>query len=171
MKLSDRIFVGVLTFIGSIALRLLKASCRFRQVDRPDFDPEGRVIFAFWHGRMLFMPYIQPPGRSTVMISRHRDGELISRIIKTYDIDSSRGSTTRGGMAALKDVLRLAKEKYNIVFTPDGPKGPRFTVQMGAIQAAKATGFPIYPVTYSARKKKLSDPGTASSSLTPSPMW
>lgn len=160
-KLSDKIIVGLLPLLASVLLRLLRLTCRLKIVGTPELGPNGRMIFAFWHGRLLMMPFIKPVGPCAVMVSRHRDGELIARTVKRFGIDSSRGSTTRGGMSALKDIINLARRGYYLAFTPDGPKGPKFVAQMGIIQAAKATGLPIYPVSYSARKKKLFTPGMA----------
>lgn len=154
-RLSERLMLTVVPFIGSQLIRLLAWSIRFTRVDAPVLGGGERGIFTFWHGRILMMPKANTYGPFTVMVSRHRDGEIISRTVKWLGIESSRGSTTRGGSAALKDVIRMARRGFNIAFTPDGPRGPRHAVQMGTIQAAKATGLTIYPVTYSARKKKL----------------
>ncbi len=163
-RLSEQLTLAVVPFVGSIVMRFLSATIRFRYIDPPRLDVDRNGIFPFWHGRMLMMPFAKDrfgSGKFCVMVSRHRDGELISRTMDWLGIATSRGSTTRGGAQGLKDIIRLAREGWNISFTPDGPKGPRHTVQMGVIQAAKATGLVIHPVTYSTRKKKLSAPGTA----------
>jgi len=160
-RLGEKALVTVVPFLGSILMRLLHATIRFTYVDAPELGRGEIAIFPFWHGRMLMMPFAKKRfGRFCVMVSRHRDGELISRTMGWLGIATSRGSTTRGGVAGLKDIISLTKEGWNISFTPDGPRGPRHTVQMGVIQAAKATGLKIYPATYSTRKKKLSAPGT-----------
>ena len=156
-KLSERLSLAVLPALGRTVLRLLWMTHSFEVVGKPALKEEERAIFAFWHGRMLMMPFVMPmvvTGPLAVMVSRHRDGELISRLVKGFGIGSFRGSTTRGGVAALKEAIRLARRGYHLTFTPDGPKGPRYNVQPGVIQAARATGLPVYPVTYSARKKK-----------------
>ncbi len=101
------------------------------------------------------MPFMKLSRPVSVMVSRHSDGELIARVVKHFGISSSRGSTTRGGVGALKELIKLSREGFCPAFTPDGPRGPRYVVQPGVIQAAKATGLPICPITYSARKKKL----------------
>jgi len=158
-RLTDKLTLTFVPLIGSLLIRLLGRCINFKVVDPPKLGEDERAIFAFWHGRMLMIPVARRmllPGKPfSVMVSRHKDGELISRTVARLDIESSRGSTTRGGAAALKDIIRLARKGYNIVFTPDGPKGPRYAVQMGAIQAALATGLTIHPITYSTRKKKL----------------
>lgn len=153
-KLSDRLMLAVVPRLGSVLLRLLKMSGKFTVVGRPELGSDDNIIFSFWHGRMLMLPFIKPEGPVTIMVSRHRDGELIARVLRQFGIDSSRGSTTRGGISALKEIIRLARQGRSIGFTPDGPRGPRYIAQMGVIQAAMATGLPIYPITYSALKKK-----------------
>jgi hypothetical protein len=72
-----------------------------------------------------------------------------------------RGSTTRGGISAFKKLIDLTADGYDIAFTPDGPKGPRYKAQMGIIELAKLTEKPIIPLTYSASKKKSLALGTA----------
>jgi len=161
-KVADRLALALVPSIGSFLIRSIGWSISFEWVNVPPPVEGVNAIFTFWHGRMLMMPLANRYGAFSMMVSRHKDGELISRTIKRLGIGSTRGSSTRGGMAALKEVIRLARAGVNIGFTPDGPKGPRHTVQMGVIQAAKATGLPIHPVSYSARKKKLLKPGMAS---------
>jgi len=159
-KPSEKLMLAVVPFLGALLLRFIAWSVRIIEVDRPKLDETERGIYTFWHGRMLIMPFVRPPGTFSVIISRHRDGELISRTMDWLGIKSSRGSSTRGGASALKDIIRLARDGFNIAITPDGPKGPRHVVQIGSVLAAKATGLPVYPVTYSTRKKKLLKPGT-----------
>jgi lysophospholipid acyltransferase (LPLAT)-like uncharacterized protein len=136
----------------------LRLTIRIKVVDPTGLKEDERAIYAFWHDRILMTPFLFKKiihGPFTAIISRHKDGELISRTVGWFGIRSSRGSTTRGGKSALKDLIELAHQGYNIAITPDGPKGPRHVAQMGALQAAKATGLPIYPLAYGARKKKL----------------
>ncbi len=154
-RLSEKLMLAVVPPLGALLLKMLGKSMKLKVVGRPaELDEGGNIIFSFWHGRMLMMPFVGPEGPSSVMVSRHKDGELISRVVQRFGIGSVRGSTTRGGMSALKEIIRLAKKGQSIAFTPDGPRGPRYTVQMGVIQAAMATGLPVYPLTYSALKKK-----------------
>ncbi|MGC2423726.1 MAG: DUF374 domain-containing protein [Nitrospirota bacterium] len=152
-KRSDKLLILAGPFLGAVLLKLLRLTLRLKVINRPPKDTQ--LIFSFWHGRILLMPFMKLSRPSSVMVSRHKDGELIARLVKYFGIASSRGSTTRGGISALKELIKLAREGFSIAFTPDGPKGPRYVVQPGVIQAAKATGLPIYPLTYSARKKKL----------------
>lgn len=89
------------------------------------------------------------------MISQHRDGEFIARAIKLFGFDSIRGSTTRGGLAALRSMVRFFETGANLAITPDGPQGPKEVVQMGVLELARLTSAPIVPVTYSVSRKKI----------------
>jgi hypothetical protein len=97
------------------------------------------------------------------LISRHRDGELISSAMRSFGFSSVRGSTTRGGSAALKGLIERGRSGRDLAVTPDGPKGPRQVAQPGVILLARMTGLPIFPLTFGASKKKSFRPGTASS--------
>jgi len=164
-KLKNWLLLNIVPLISKYVLGALHRSISFTVVDKPELPPGENAIFAYWHGRLLMMPYARRYfGREfAVMVSRHKDGELIARIVNRLGILTPRGSTSRGGAAGLRDAIRLSRKGVCVTFTPDGPKGPRYEVQPGIIQAAKATSLPIYPVTYSTRKKKLSGPGTGSS--------
>jgi hypothetical protein len=129
---------------------------------------EGQAsIVAFWHGRQLMLPLATYGGRGLdILISRHRDGELISRAMRSFGFSSVRGSTTRGGATALKELIERGRAGRDLAVTPDGPKGPRHVVQPGVIHLAKVTGLPIVPLTFGASKKKSLRPGTGFSSRT-----
>jgi lysophospholipid acyltransferase (LPLAT)-like uncharacterized protein len=111
-----------------------------------------RVILAFWHDRLLLMPFANAFGqRVCIMVSRHRDGELISRAVRPLAIETVRGSSTRGWAGALKGMLRAYRDGANLAFAPDGPRGPRWTAKSGVVQVARATGAVIVPVGAAAR--------------------
>ncbi len=164
--------LNLLPPIGAGLIRLLGRTLRVRteggdQVD--DLYRKGHhLIIAFWHGRQLMMPLTYRGTEAHILISQHRDGELIHRIVSRFGFRSVRGSTTRGGAAALRDLIRLGRSGVDLVITPDGPKGPRQVAQLGAVQLAQATGLPIVPLTFSCSKKNSSRAGIASCSRTPS---
>lgn len=121
-----------------------------------------RLIIAFWHGRQLMMPLTYRGSGAHILISQHRDGELIHRIVSRFGFRSVRGSTTRGGVMALRELIRLGRSGVDLVMTPDGPKGPRHVAQVGVVQLAQATGLPIVPLTFSCSKKNSSRAGIGS---------
>ena len=116
---------------------------------------EGKpIIIAFWHGRQLMMPLAYRGSSASILISQHRDGEIIARIMKYFGFGSIRGSSTRGGRQAVRQLLKVAHQGQDLVITPDGPRGPACRVQAGVMYLAKLTGFPIVPLTFACSKKK-----------------
>lgn len=109
-------------------------------------------ILAFWHRHLLLMPYAYRGRRISVLVSQSRDGELIARTVARLGIDASRGSSSRGGLAGMRTLLRKAEQGWDLAFTPDGPRGPAGRVQPGVILAAAATGLPIQPVALAASR-------------------
>jgi len=149
--------------IGAGAIRLLGRTMRIQTEGAAGVDElyrKGhRLIIAFWHGRQLMMPLTYRGTGAHILISQHRDGELIHRIVSRFGFRSVRGSTTRGGVMALRELIRLGRSGVDLVMTPDGPKGPRHVAQIGAVQLAQATGLPIVPLTFSCSKKNSSRAG------------
>jgi lysophospholipid acyltransferase (LPLAT)-like uncharacterized protein len=121
-----------------------------------DFWERGEnAIGAFWHGRLLMTPLVYGGRGLKILISRHRDGELISRTVRHFGLETVRGSSTRGGIAGIKALARALQEGYDVAIAPDGPRGPRCKVQPGVIQLAKLSGRPIFPFTFSASPRKV----------------
>lgn len=158
MRLDKRLVKHPLT--QAFLARLLSSYIRFVYVTSrkrfvydnlalPYMRGERQAIFAFWHGRMMLCPTICPPGRAmNVLISEHRDGKLISTVIRHFGQNTIVGSSSRGGSAAVKTILRAIKAGDNISITPDGPRGPRHVAAMGIVTVAKLSGKPVLPVTF-----------------------
>ena len=156
--------LNVLPPIGAGIIRLLGWTMRVRTegADQVDalYQQGHHLIIAFWHGQQLMMPLTYRGTGAHILISQHRDGELIHRIVSRFGFRSVRGSTTRGGASALRDLIRLGRTGADLVVTPDGPKGPRHVAQMGVVQLAQVTGLPIVPLTFSCSKKTLRELGS-----------
>jgi lysophospholipid acyltransferase (LPLAT)-like uncharacterized protein len=120
------------------------------------------IILVFWHAQQLMIPLGYRGAGTHILISRHRDGEVIARIIARFGHRSVRGSSTRGGAWALRELIRLGRSGADLVVTPDGPKGPRQVAKFGVIQLARATGMPIVPLAFSCSKKNSSRAGIGS---------
>ena len=100
--------------------------------------------------------YIFSGWDGAILVSRSNDGEIIARILQRQGHETIRGSTAKGGLRALATLIKRLKARPRPgVIIPDGPQGPRFKVQPGVIILAKKTGYPIIPVTYSARWMKV----------------
>jgi lysophospholipid acyltransferase (LPLAT)-like uncharacterized protein len=158
--------LALLPPIGAGVIRLLGRTMGIRTEGAAGVDElyrKGhRLIIAFWHGRQLMMPLTYRGAAAHILISQHRDGELIHRIVSRFGFRSVRGSTTRGGVMALRELIRLGRTGVDLVITPDGPRGPRQVAQLGVVQLARATGLPIVPLTFSCSKKNSSRAGIGS---------
>ena len=113
-------------------------------------------IIAFWHGRLLMIPFserIHWP--VSMLISSHRDGQLIAKIVKPFNIDTIAGSTSKGGASALRSLARTLKNGGLVGITPDGPRGPRMRASDGIIAMARISGAPIYTISYSAKRGRV----------------
>lgn len=165
MKMTDKIIMTIVPFLGAGLIRLLAATMRIERHGFEHVKPfhrEGRhYILAFWHGRLLMLPLSYMGREICLLISRSRDGELLARTVGYFGMRTVRGSSSRGALSALREILRLNKSGVDFGITPDGPKGPRHIVQPGVIEIARRTGLPIIPLTFSASKKKLCVPGMA----------
>ena len=142
------------------ALWLLGKTTRKRYVGTEEllacWQRGEQVILTFWHGRILLMLFPYRTYRSQkacVMNSVHRDGEIITRVLKRFGISAVRGSSTRGWMGGLKGMLEAYRQGYDLLVVPDGPRGPRYHAKPGVLQLARATGAPIFPATYGAAWK------------------
>lgn len=151
-SLGDRILLAVAPFLAACVIRLLQSLMRIEYVGeerlRTGWERGEHVILAFWHDQLLLMVTgYRGPG-AKILISASKDGELIARTMRYFGQGAVRGSSTRGGRAAFKAMLALAKEPFDLVFTPDGPKGPRHTIKEGVVQLARLTGRPVIPMAF-----------------------
>ncbi|MGZ4808768.1 MAG: lysophospholipid acyltransferase family protein [Thermoanaerobaculia bacterium] len=149
----------IIPFAGAVFIRMLHATLRIRHVRVANIEKTPQYIIAFWHQHLLLMLHSRYRRPVKVIISRSRDGEMIARVFDYYGVGSSRGSRTRGGSAALRELIRESRQGTNIVFTPDGPKGPARIAKEGVVWAARATGLPIIPIAFAAKKKSCCNPG------------
>mgnify|MGYP000243177037 CR=1 FL=1 len=142
-------------FLAAGIVKLLGRSLRVELV-----DPNGLLdplqvkpyVFAFWHNRLLMMPYLYPhflPGRKlTVMMSMSRDGQITTGLAKRFGIQAARGSSSREGLKAFMNLARkLKSDGGDVAITPDGPRGPIYSMHTGILQLAEAGGVPITPIT------------------------
>ncbi|HEX2201683.1 MAG TPA: lysophospholipid acyltransferase family protein [Longimicrobium sp.] len=111
------------------------------------FWREGKpVVFTLWHGRLLPCTYHHRGQGVVTLISQHRDGEYITRVVRKWGYTAVRGSSTRGGLEALRELIRHVKDGRSLAITPDGPRGPREKMKAGPVIIAQRTGAPIIPV-------------------------
>jgi lysophospholipid acyltransferase (LPLAT)-like uncharacterized protein len=118
---------------------------------------DGRAfIGAFWHGRMLMIPMgWQRMAPMHMLISAHRDGQIIADAVAYFGIQAIAGSTRRGGSAALRNMLKKLKDGDCVAITPDGPRGPAMSVSIGILNAARLAQVPIVPITYATSRRRI----------------
>jgi len=144
-------------YIGPTFLRTLCRSWRFRLLDtdgrRVDTRPRAaRGIYALWHSQQLALTLGHRDQNIAVIVSRHRDGEIISRMVEGIGFRTIRGSSTRGGSPALREFIRAAAEGHPLAITTDGPQGPARRCKPGAVLASARTGLSIVPVAAAASR-------------------
>ncbi len=118
-------------------------------------DRPGPKIYASWHGRTILGALLFRGQGVATIISTSRDGEMQDRIFRRFGFQTIRGSSSRGGVKALIDCIRVLKTGATMAFTPDGPRGPSGVVQDGIVQMAQKSGAAIIPVGVSARRRWL----------------
>lgn len=150
MRLRDRLTLALTEYLGPLLFRLLYSTLRFEVGGRAYQDETwGRgesVVFVTWHGRLLPLLYLYRDKDLTMLVSRHRDGEYLTRVGRRLGYDAVRGSSTRGGYQALRELVRNLRRGRSLAITPDGPLGPKEEFKAGALQAARMAGAPVIPV-------------------------
>jgi lysophospholipid acyltransferase (LPLAT)-like uncharacterized protein len=151
-----RLPVSVLVNAGDLLYRCLAGTARLSVFGAEKVIEASRtapgLIFALWHGRLLLGARAHEGRGTAIMISRHTDGEIIARIVARHGYIPVRGSTSRGGGSALREMIAMAEAGVReFAITPDGPRGPRHVAQPGVVQLASHTGFAIVPSSASAR--------------------
>jgi lysophospholipid acyltransferase (LPLAT)-like uncharacterized protein len=139
---------------------LIKAICATLRVQVVHGDIEQtvgvrrrNVIYAFWHGHLLYLMYRYRGSGTYILVSQSRDGEMLSWILRHFGLPTIRGSSSRGGRRSLLELVRRARAGASTGIAPDGPRGPRHQAQSGIIALARLTEVPIIPVAVGARWK------------------
>lgn len=108
------------------------------------------VIYALWHGRLLPLAFRHRGQGVVTLISASADGEYLARMVAHWGHESVRGSSSRGGEKALRDLVQRARSGRSLAITPDGPRGPKQKLKPGVLVAAQLTGLPIIPASAAA---------------------
>jgi len=151
-SITERTLLWIVGTTGSLLIRLIGRTIRIidpnRFILRELKRKYGRVIFVLYHGQLFLGTFMAKDENVATIISQHRDGEYIFQIASRLGIKAVRGSSTRGGAAALlKLVTSPCYSEDNIGITPDGPRGPIGSVKGGVVLLAKMLGAPIVPVS------------------------
>jgi len=140
-------------------VHLMGSSLRWRWVEPAGpmpFDRGQRVIFCIWHNRLALAMLLyhrrvgsRYPGRKMAgLVSASRDGGLLARGLELFHVVPIRGSSSRRGAQAIRELVTAAEAGCDLAITPDGPRGPCYSIHPGVIAMAQMTGLPVVPVSY-----------------------
>ena len=148
MKLDSPLLNQLGGLLGSAAVRWWMGSLDYKVVyENPVIDPifpecQGQKIYIFWHEYIAFPFYLRGHCNMAMLLSRHRDAEMLSYAAHHMGFEFVRGSTNRGGVAAMREMLAKSRN-MNLTITPDGPRGPRRRLAPGCVFLASKLGMPI----------------------------
>ena len=148
IRAADLVFYLLIQLIGSTTRFTVEGWKNWEAAMRDGSIP----IYAFWHNRVFLATWYFRKRQIVIMTSRSFDGEYIARFIQRFGYGAARGSSSRGGVGALVEMVRLMKAGKPTGFTIDGPRGPMYEAKMGAVLLAKKSGFPILPFNITARR-------------------
>ena len=154
-----RFHPGVASLFGALLIRVLGATWRieWRGLERLEQARacSKQVLFSIWHGRLFVSSYSHRGSRIQVLASEHPDGDLMGRTIARLGFGHIRGSTTRGGAMALRELAAALRSGFDVGLTIDGPRGPQGVVQQGTIELSRMTGSAVMPMSNSSRPRVL----------------
>lgn len=137
-------------------MHLLGLSLRIKSEGRSDLGPRARQekkpLWSLWHETILMSVWYHRDQDVHVMISASRDGELITTIGKFFGYTAVRGSSSKGGQEATREMVDYLKEGKRCAITPDGPRGPRREMKLGAVNIARLTGAPVVCFGFAAER-------------------
>ncbi len=148
MRINHRFLIGLGGLLGTQAIRGWMGTLDYRvHYSDPALDPaspycRGKKIYLFWHEYILFPLFMRGHCNLTMLLSRHQDAEILSHVARHMGFGLVRGSTSRGGVAALRELVRQSRAMH-LAITPDGPRGPRRRMAPGPIYLASRLGLPL----------------------------
>ncbi len=148
MKLTSPLLNKIVGLLGSAAVRNWMSTLDYkvayydRSIDPVFPECSGKKIYIFWHEYILFPLYLRGHCNMAMLLSRHRDAEILSYAAYYLGFEFVRGSTNRGGVAAVREMLEISR-RMNLTITPDGPRGPRRKMAPGSIYLASKLGLPL----------------------------
>ena len=152
MKIGDRLLVSVAPAVAAVVMRAVHFLVRTETLGEENlrgiWSRGEQAIISFWHDQLFLMVFGYPQKHAKILISSSKDGELIARVMAHFHHEAVRGSSSRGGRAAFKEMLALGKSSSDIIFTPDGPRGPRHELKDGVVQLARMSGRAVVPMAF-----------------------
>lgn len=153
---------SILRLLGNFFLKwAINLLCKTLKIDKINQEVIDKLneqkqnyVLAFWHSTMLLPWYVHRNQNFAALTSLSKDGDLLARQLKSWNYKVIRGSSSKGGDVALGIMVDLAKNKYSIAITPDGPRGPVRQFKAGAVITAKRAGIPVVLAGVGFQKKR-----------------
>jgi len=147
-KLKHYIQVVLLPYILSLLVRFIYLTSK-KTFHHPSEIPNEPFVLAMWHGQLLMQALnyrkFKANGNIKVIVSEHRDGQTIRKVVSHLGVGALEGSSTRGGVKALLGAIKSLKNGIDVAITPDGPKGPIYEVADGIVAISNKTNAKILP--------------------------
>lgn len=145
---AQRFRIWIIGVAGYLAIALIGRTLRWQSVGDQHleeiYQAGRRAIFTFWHGRIFPATWYWRQRGIVVMTSQNTDGETIAQCIRRLGYGAARGSSSRGGLRALAELVREIRGGHDAAFTIDGPRGPRYLTKPGPVMLARKTGAAIF---------------------------
>ncbi|MFA6596508.1 MAG: lysophospholipid acyltransferase family protein [Ignavibacteriaceae bacterium] len=146
-----KLYQDFLRFIGSYVLYILiQTLCKTLRIQKSGgetlqalLDEKKNFVLAFWHGTMVIPWFAHRNLKLLAIISKSKDGDLLSKILRKWKYKVVRGSSSKGGNIALEIMVDHARHECPVAITPDGPRGPNFKMKAGAVITAKKSEVPL----------------------------
>ena len=156
--LRTKVAYSIICWIAAKYIKLISLTIKWKYIDKkyPEklWKNNENFILCFWHGRLLMMPFSWKRGKNiNMLISEHPDGQLISKTVKYFGINTIHGSSSKGGTKALRNIIKTLRSGQSVGITPDGPRGPRMKMNSAIIKIAGLTGYKILPLSCSVKNK------------------
>ena len=156
--LRTKLAYSFICWIASKYIKFVSLTLKWKYLNKKHADTlwknNENFILCFWHGRLLMMPLSwKKEKKINMLISEHPDGQLISKTVKYFGINTIQGSTSKGGTKAIRNIIESLKSGQSVGITPDGPRGPKMKINSAIIKIASLTGFKILPLSCSVKNK------------------
>lgn len=156
--LRTKLAYSFICWIASKYIKFVSLTLKWKYLNKKHADTlwknNENFILCFWHGRLLMMPLSwKKKEKINMLISEHPDGQLISKTVKHFGINTIHGSSSKGGIKAIRNIIKSLKLGQSVGITPDGPRGPRMKINSAIIKIASLTGRKILPLSCSVKNK------------------
>ncbi len=150
MKIKSKRLIRAAGLLASLGVHALESTLDYRvayydPIIDPAYQNDGkRRIYIFWHEYIQFFVYLRKRCNLAMLLSKHSDADVLEELASLLGFDSVRGSTNRGGLQALREMMRKEqRDQLHLTITPDGPRGPRRVLAPGCVFLASKLQIPI----------------------------